>query len=117
MPDFLHGGNELADFFGDDDFGFRGRTEGDAAFDGFLDGGDDLVVVVAEDHRTPGADVVDVGLAFGVPHVGALGAFNEARGAAHGTEGSDGRVDAAGNDLLSAVEEFLIVIHRCAPKA
>ena len=45
-------------------------------------------VAVAQDHRAPGADVIDVALSFGVPHVGALRAFDETRRAAHGAEGA-----------------------------
>jgi hypothetical protein len=66
---------------------------------------------VADDHRAPGADVVDVALAVGVPHIGALGAGDEARRAAHRTEGADGRVDAAGNGLLGAIEKLLVTGH------
>jgi len=47
-------------------------------------------MAVAQDHRAPGADVVDVALAVGVPEVGALGARDEARRAAHGLEGAHG---------------------------
>ena len=74
-------------------------------------GGDDFVVVVAEDHRAPGEDVVDELLARGVPHVGALGAVDEARGAAHGAEGSHGGVHAARNRDLRTLEEFVIEVH------
>jgi hypothetical protein len=66
---------------------------------------------VADDHRAPGADVVDVALAVGVPHIGAFGAGDEARRAAHRTEGADGRVDAAGNGLLGAIEKLLVTGH------
>ena len=61
-------------------------------------------VAVAQDHRAPGADVVDVLLAVGVPHVGPLGAGDEARRAAYGAKGAHGRVHAAGDQRLGAFE-------------
>ena len=62
-------------------------------------------MAVAEDHRPPGADVVDVALAVGVAEVRALGARDEARRAADGAEGAHRRVDAAGDDALGALEQ------------
>jgi hypothetical protein len=43
-------------------------------------------MVVADDHRPPRADVVDVTLAFDVPQVGAVRALREERLAADGLE-------------------------------
>ena len=57
---------------------------------------------VAEDQRPPGADVVDVAVAVGVPHVRAQAADQKRRRAADRTEGADRRIDSAGNELLSA---------------
>ena len=56
-------------------------------------------VAVAQNHRAPGADVVGVALAVGVPHVGTLGAADEARRATHGAKSAHGRVDAARDHL------------------
>jgi hypothetical protein len=62
-------------------------------------------VAVAEDHRAPGTDVVDVALVLCVPHVGADGAGDEARGTANGAEGAHRRVHTARNDPLGALEQ------------
>jgi hypothetical protein len=59
---------------------------------------------MAQDHRAPGADVVDVAPAFDVPQPGAFGAADEARRAADGSEGAHRRIDAAGDDALRALE-------------
>jgi hypothetical protein len=55
---------------------------------------------VAEDHRAPGADVVDVALVVLVDDVGAFGVLEEQRRAADALERADRRVDAAGDVLL-----------------
>ena len=59
-------------------------------------GGDDLGMRVAEQHRSPRPDQVDVALAVGVGEPGALGADHEARRAAHRPERAHRRVDPAG---------------------
>lgn len=79
----FHRGNEARDLFGDFNLGAGGGAEGKAAVDRGMDGLDDIRIVVAEDHRTPGAHIVGEALFLNVPHVGALGALDEARGAAH----------------------------------
>jgi len=53
---------------------------------GALDGLDNGRKGVAEDHRTPGTEVVDIAIAIGIEEVGALGAINEWRRAAHRAE-------------------------------
>jgi hypothetical protein len=62
----------------------------------FLHGLHHVRVGVADDRRPPRADVVDIALAVGIPEVRAFGAGDEARRAAHRTEGAHRRVDAAG---------------------
>jgi hypothetical protein len=60
---------------------------------------------MAEDHRPPGADVVDVALAVGVGHVGAGCGLEEHRRAADAAEGAHRRVDATRDVALGGVEE------------
>ncbi len=64
-----------------------------------------LRVAVAEDHRAPGADVVDVALVVLVDDIGAFGVLEEQRGAADAAEGANRRVDAAGDVGLGAGKE------------
>ena len=45
--------------------------------------GDDIRMRMAEDHRPPGADVIDVAVTVDVDQVGALGALDERRRTAH----------------------------------
>ena len=73
------------------------NAEAGAVFGGGLDGGNDFRMRVAENGRSPGADVVDVFVAIHVPDARALGFVDEERLAADGAEGADGRVHAAGN--------------------
>ena len=65
---------------------------------------------MAQDHRAPRADVVDVALVVGVPKISALGAFDKARRAANSAKGAYRRVDAARNDKASAFEKGLVQI-------
>ncbi|MNC39728.1 hypothetical protein D3C75_884000 [compost metagenome] len=64
-----------------------------------------LRVAVAEDHRAPGADVVDVALVILVNDVGAFGMLEEQRRAANALESADWRVDAARDVLLGLGEQ------------
>jgi hypothetical protein len=57
---------------------------------------------VAEKHRAPGAEEVQVTVAVGIEEIGALGVTYERGVPAYGAEGSDGRVDASGEKLLGA---------------
>jgi hypothetical protein len=70
-----------------------------------LDGFDDGREGVPEDHGTPGAEVVDVAVAIGVPEVGAFAADDEGRVAADGAKGTDRRVDSAGKNFFCALPE------------
>ena len=59
---------------------------------------------VTEDHRPPGADVVDVAAPVGPVEVGTLGAGHEDRRAADGAEGAHGAVHATRDDARRALE-------------
>src|SRR5690606_37578212 len=65
---------------------------------------DDFRVRLADDHRTPGPEVVDVAAALDVPHVGALGAGDESRRAADRAKSAHGGVHTADQDALRALE-------------
>ena len=56
---------------------------------------------VAEDHRAPGADVVDVAVAVEVEEIRPLGPVDEDRLAADAAEGPGRAVHAAGHELLA----------------
>src|SRR5439155_7903648 len=68
-------------------------------------------VAVAEDHRPPRTDVVDIALAFGVEDAGAFGAGDESRRAADRAERAHRRVHAARDHALGALEQALVA-HR-----
>jgi hypothetical protein len=57
---------------------------------------------VAENHRTPGAEEVQVAIAIRVEEVRALGVGHERRVAAYGAKGTHGRVDASGKKFFGA---------------
>lgn len=86
----------------------RGRCAvGEAVVELATDRVEHLRVAVAEDHRAPGADVVDVALVVFIDHVRAFGMLEEQRGAADAAEGAYRRIDAAGDVLLGVGEEDL----------
>jgi hypothetical protein len=58
---------------------------------------------VAEDHRAPGAEEVEVAVAVFVEEECALGVSDERGIAAYGTEGPYGRVDASRKEFLGAL--------------
>ena len=95
------------DLLGEGHLVFARGAEGEAVCRGGPDGLEHLGVGVTEDHRPPRADEVDVAVAVDVGEPGALGAGDEARDAAHTTEGPHRRVDPTGDHLASAVEEGL----------
>ena len=105
--DFFDPGEVVGDPFGDFDFVGVGDAVGGAVGEGIGDGLDDGGVGVAEDHGSPGADVVDEGAAVYGVDAGALGGADEEGSAADGFEGADGGVDAAGDDAECALEEGL----------
>ena len=94
---FLHVRKSGDDQFREIGFGGSGRAEAGAVAgrgnNSFDHGGGG----VAQDQRSPGADVVHVLVAVGVPDVGALAAHDVNRIAAHGAEGPHGGVHSARN--------------------
>ena len=104
-------GHDLDDFFGNKRFAFGDGAERQTRVNGGVHGFNHGRMVVAEDHRTPGADVIDVAATFGIPHVGAFGATDKARCAANTLESAYGRIHAAGDALLSTFKKFLVDAH------
>jgi hypothetical protein len=107
----LQRGQARDQHFGQLDFRFGGSAEGQAVDRRVLHGAHHFRMRMAENGRAPGTDVVDVLLVFRVPHVRALRALDEARRAAHGTEGAHGRVDAAGDAAAGAFEKLSVTGH------
>ncbi len=95
------------DALGQVGLGSRGGAEAGGVAGGALDGLDHRRKGVAQDHRPPGAEVVDVAVAVGVGEPGALGALDKRRRAAHRAKGPHRRVDAAGEKALRALLEGL----------
>ena len=107
----IHGGKDVADAFRHLDFGFGRCTEAQTLGGRLLYGLDDLGIGVAADHRPPGTDIIDIGLAVDIVEKSALGAFDERGRAAHAIEGTHRRVDAAGNDASSALHQLFGKAH------
>ena len=99
------GGIAGHDALGEIGLGGRGCAEAGRVARRALDGFDHGRKGVAQNHRAPGAEVVDVAVAVGVVEIRALGALDEGRRAAHGAKGAHRRVDAAGKVALGALLE------------
>ncbi len=87
-------------------FGGSGGPEAGAVAGRLDHGFDHRGLGVAEDERAPGADVVDIFVAVGVPNVRALAAHDVERVAAYTAESADRRIYASGNQFFSALLEF-----------
>ncbi|MNS62408.1 hypothetical protein D3C72_954670 [compost metagenome] len=109
-----HRRHEGQDGFGQLDLALGRRAVREAFEHGFLHRLDHGGMAVAQDHRAPGADVVDVTLVVGVPEIGALCALDETGRAADGLEGAHGRVHAAGDHGAGALEKKVVLVsHQC----
>ena len=84
----VHAGHVFQDLFGQLHLALGGCAKGETFGQCFLHRLHHRRVAVAQDHRAPGADVVGVALAVGIPHIGTLGAADEAGGAADSLEGA-----------------------------
>ena len=93
------------------------RAKGQAIYHALLHRPQDVRVAVAEHHRPPRADVVDVFRAVLIPDVAALALDHKARVAAHRAERAHGRVDAAGQHLDRPRKKLFGFRHisRCLP--
>ena len=107
----LHRRHQARDFFGHAHFRGAGRAVGQSGARRLLHGFAHLGMVVADDHRPPRTDVVDVAFAFDIPQAGAVGVVGEERLAADGFECAHRRVDAAGKELLRALEQVVVRGH------
>lgn len=103
----LNGVDTVHDLLGERHLVLHGRTEGGAALDGPAHGVRHLGVCVAEDHRPPGADQVDVLPAVRVREVGTGTGHHEPGRTAHSAEGADRGVHASWRHGGGAVEERL----------
>ena len=91
------------DALGQIGLGGRGGAEAGRVARGALNGLDHRRKGVAQNHRPPGAEVVDVAVAVGVGEPGALGALDKRRRAAHRAKGPHRRVYPAGKEALGAL--------------
>ena len=96
-----------ADALGEIGLGGGGRAKAGRVARRALDRLDDGRKRVAQNHRAPGAEVVDVSIAVGVVEICALGALDEGRRSADGAKGAHRRVDAAGKEALGALLQRL----------
>ena len=106
----VQAGHELDDFFGQLHLALGGCAETEAFQQRFLHRFHHSRVAVAQDHGAPGADVVDVLLAVGIPKIGALCPLHKAWRATHRFEGPYGRVHTTRNQGFGAVKQLLVAV-------
>ena len=73
-------------------------------FRDFLYGFDDFGMGVTQNHRAPGADVIDIFFAVGVVEIRALAALEKYRRTADGAKRAHRRIHAAGDVFLRLFE-------------
>ena len=100
----------LEDFFGQLDLALGRRAKREAVERGFLHGFEYGGVAMAQDHGAPGADVVDVFLAVGVPEIGTLGTLHKTGRTAHGAESAHRGIDPARDHMGCAVKKGLVAV-------
>ena len=112
----VHAGDQLKDFFGQFDLALGRCPEREAVEGGFLNGFDDNRIAVAQDHWTPGPDVVDIPCAFCVPEIRPLCSLYKAGCASYCLESANWGVDATRDDFLGAFKQGMIGLGhiRCA---
>jgi len=98
--------NHPRDQFGKLHLGKGGGAEGGAPDDRRADGVQDLGVGMAEEQRTPRADIVDVGVAIDIGEAAPARGRDEEGLSSHGAERAHGRVDAAGDEPQSFLEHL-----------
>ena len=86
-------GNQLRHFH----FHLGRRTEAQAALRGFDDRVTNGGMVMSENHRPPGTDIIDIGFAIDIIQIRAVSTFNKQRRAAHAGKGAYWRVHATGD--------------------
>ena len=100
--------HERAEHLGHLDFGFGRCAEGERPAGRRLHRFHHERMRVARDHRAPGADVVDVPPAVGVPEVGARGPLEERRHAADRAKRAHRGIDAGRNAQLGAGKKAFV---------
>ena len=114
-PHHIHGRHQLGHQGRHFHFHFSRRAKAQAAGGRFDHRIADRRVVVAQHHRTPGADIIDIGFTVDVIEVGAIRAFDKQRCAADAGEGADRRVDAAGDQFARSVVQIFRFAHGQGP--
>ena len=68
-------------------------------------------VVMPQNHRSPGADIINIALTIFTIHIGAVGPLDKTWLTTDATEATYGGVDATGDNRLGLVIEIAIVSH------
>ena len=108
QPHHLDRRHELDDFFGEFDLALGRRTERKTFQQRFLHRVHDSRMTVPQNHRPPGADVVDIPFVIGVPEVGAVCPLYKTGCATHRLEGAHRGIHAAGNCFSGALKKLFV---------
>ena len=109
-PHLLDARHRRDDQFGEVAFSLRGRTVARALAKHFFDRCDHARMTVAEYHRAPRADVVEIHVAVDVGEPLAERTFEKNRLAADAAKSTGGRVHAARDEFLGAGEGGMAAI-------
>ena len=106
----VHAGHQAQYFLGQLNFAFRWRAVRKTFQHRLLYGLHYCGVTVAQNHRPPRADVVDIAFAVGVPKISPLCPFNESGRATHRLEGAYRGVHPAWNNLSGAIKQDIVTV-------
>src|SRR5260364_166777 len=117
QPHLFDGRGECADFLGVFNLAFGGRAKAEPKCQPRLYGGERRPVQMACDHSAPGADIIDITCAFGIPEVRPKRALDKTGDAAYGGEGAHRRVHAARNALFGSLKQDWVTGHAKSTKS
>ena len=106
----FHAGHEPDDFFRQFSLAFGRCAKRKPILNGPLHRLQNSRMTMSQNHRTPGADVIDEPLSVGIPEIRPLGPLHETRRSAHGAKGAHWRIDATRNHPQGPVKQGLVSI-------
>ena len=103
----FYAGNDLVNQFCHFHFQCRGSTVTQAIFQLIPDSFQHNVRIVSQNHRPPGADIIDIDVAVLIVEVLVFGTLNKPRRTAHRLKRPHRRIDTAGHQFLGTVIQRL----------
>ena len=111
----VHSRDQFGDQFRHFHFHLGWRAEAQAALGGFNHRIADSRMVVTQHHRTPGADIIDIGFAIDIIQIRAVSTFDKQRRTAYAGKGANRRIHATWDKLAGCTVEVFRLAHGVVP--